>query len=172
MDAVKGQKRYISVHTLALTLNVRFIPERQFCLPKIHQEMRSVMTLSLHSASISRILEPSPLGLISSLQFNRLFKDFFPSLYFFSRLETDQSKQKKLPNLFVQPLNSDTPTIHSSVLGNGYSLLSWPYLRSVAKLSNGGPIKWFYYVTSCSSYFLSINLIRNRSATNHRIFLI
>ena len=45
----------------------------------------------------------------------------------------------------------------------GYSLLSWPYLRSVAKLSNRGPIKWFYYVTSCSSYFLSINLIRNRS---------
>ena len=28
--------------------------------------MRSVMTLSLHSASISRILEPSPQGLISS----------------------------------------------------------------------------------------------------------
>ena len=29
-------------------------PQCQFCLAKIHQEMRSVMTLSLHSASISK----------------------------------------------------------------------------------------------------------------------
>ena len=65
VEAVRGQKHHISAHTLAL--NVRFIPQRQFCLPKIHQEMRSVMTLSLHSDSISRILEPSPQGLISSL---------------------------------------------------------------------------------------------------------
>ena len=34
---------------------------------RFHQEMRSVMTLSLHSVSISRILEPSLQGLISSL---------------------------------------------------------------------------------------------------------
>ena len=34
MEAVKGQKHYISVHTLALKLNIRFIPQRQFCLPK------------------------------------------------------------------------------------------------------------------------------------------
>ena len=42
-----------------------FIPQRQFCLPKIQQEIWSGMTLSLHSASISRILEPSPQSLIS-----------------------------------------------------------------------------------------------------------
>jgi hypothetical protein len=64
VEAVRGQKHHISVHTLAL--NIRFIPQRQFCLPKIYQQMRSVMTLSLHSASISQILEPSPRGLISS----------------------------------------------------------------------------------------------------------
>ena len=38
--------------------NVQFIPQCQFCLPKI-QEMRSVMTSSLHFASISWILEAS-----------------------------------------------------------------------------------------------------------------
>ena len=35
----------------------------QSVIPKIHQELRSDMTLSLHS---SLILEPSPQGLISS----------------------------------------------------------------------------------------------------------
>ena len=65
VEAVLGQKHHTWAHTLAL--NVRFIPQRLFCLPKIHQEMRSVMTFSLHSASISRILEPSPQGLISSI---------------------------------------------------------------------------------------------------------
>ena len=52
---------YLDAH-----FNVRFIPQRQFCLPKI-QEMRSVVTFSLHSASISRVLEPSTQGLISSI---------------------------------------------------------------------------------------------------------
>ena len=41
-------------------------PQCQFCLAKIHQEMRSVMTVSLRSASISQNLEPSLQGLISS----------------------------------------------------------------------------------------------------------
>ena len=40
--------------------------QRQFCLPKIYQERRSVMTFSLHSASISQIIEQSLQGLISS----------------------------------------------------------------------------------------------------------
>ena len=65
VEADRGQKHHISARTLAL--NVWFIPQCQFCLPKIYQEMRSVMTFSLHSASISRILEPSPQGLISSI---------------------------------------------------------------------------------------------------------
>ena len=46
--AVRGQKYHISAPTLAL--NLRFIPQRQVCLPKIQQEIRSDMTLSLHSA--------------------------------------------------------------------------------------------------------------------------
>ena len=54
-----------------LCVNVRFIPQRQFCLPKIQWEMRSVMTFSLHSASISWILEPSPQGLISSCSWRK-----------------------------------------------------------------------------------------------------
>ena len=45
------------------------IPQCQFCLPKIRQEMRSYMSLSLHSAFISWILEPSPKGLIASRVF-------------------------------------------------------------------------------------------------------
>jgi hypothetical protein len=65
LDAVSGQKHHISMQTLALELNIRFIPQRQFCLPKIW-EMISVMTFSLHAASISQILEPRPQGLISS----------------------------------------------------------------------------------------------------------
>ena len=32
VDAVRGQKLHISTLTLALSLNVRFIPQRQFCL--------------------------------------------------------------------------------------------------------------------------------------------
>ena len=52
VEAVRGQK-HVSVHTLALKLNVQFIPQCQFCLPKIYQEIVLVMTLSLHSASIS-----------------------------------------------------------------------------------------------------------------------
>ena len=68
MEAVRGQKHDISTHTLAL--KVRFILQHQFCLPKI-QEMRSVMTFSLHSASISGK------GLISSvLYFLLLFKQY------------------------------------------------------------------------------------------------
>ena len=47
VEAVRGQK-HVSVHTLALKLNVQFIPQCQFCLPKIHQETRSVMNFSLH----------------------------------------------------------------------------------------------------------------------------
>jgi hypothetical protein len=50
VEAVIGQKHHISAHTLAL--NVRFIPQRQFCLPKIHQEMRSVMA-SINALSMS-----------------------------------------------------------------------------------------------------------------------
>ena len=34
MEAVRGQKHYILAHTLALITNVRFIPQRQFCLPR------------------------------------------------------------------------------------------------------------------------------------------
>ena len=50
MEAARGQKHHISVHTLALQLNIRFIPQCQFCLPKIHQEMRydSQPPFSLH----------------------------------------------------------------------------------------------------------------------------
>ena len=55
-EAIRGQKHHISAHILALLFNFRFIPQRQFYLPKIHLEMRSVMTFSLHWASISRIL--------------------------------------------------------------------------------------------------------------------
>ena len=43
-----SQKHHVSVHTLALQLNVCFISQCQFCLPNIHQEMRSDITLSLH----------------------------------------------------------------------------------------------------------------------------
>ena len=46
---LEAKKNDISVHTLALLLNVQFIPQRQFCLPKIHQEILSVMTLSFLS---------------------------------------------------------------------------------------------------------------------------
>ena len=46
----KKPKTSFSAHTLALKLNIWFIPQRQFCLPMIRQEI--VMTLSLHSASI------------------------------------------------------------------------------------------------------------------------
>ena len=67
MEALRGQTPY-SKRTL-WHFNSWFIPQRQFSLQKIHQEMRSVMTLSIHSASISRILEPSPQGLISSLRY-------------------------------------------------------------------------------------------------------
>ena len=66
MEDVRGQKHYISAHTLALKLNIPFIQKCQFCLPKIHQEMTSVIIFSPDSASISRILEHSPQGLISS----------------------------------------------------------------------------------------------------------
>ena len=49
-----------------------FIPDSKVTLiesslPRIHQKMRSVITFGLHSASIPRILEPSPQALISSL---------------------------------------------------------------------------------------------------------
>ena len=37
-----SQKHHVSVHTLALQLNVCFISQCQFCLPNIHQEMRSL----------------------------------------------------------------------------------------------------------------------------------
>ena len=67
MEAVRGQTPQRD-RTLC-DFNSWFIPQRQFSLQKIHQEMRSVMTLSIHSASISRILEPSPQGLISSLRY-------------------------------------------------------------------------------------------------------
>ena len=62
VEAVRGQKHHISAHTLALQLNVWFIPQWQFCLPKIHQKWDQIWL----SASISRILEPSPQGMISS----------------------------------------------------------------------------------------------------------
>ena len=56
-----------------------FIPQRQFCLPKIQQEIWSGMTLSLHSASISRILEPSPQSLISFFFFILRATSYFPN---------------------------------------------------------------------------------------------
>ena len=56
MEADKGQKHHILAHTSALEFNVGFIPQCQFCLPKIYQEMKSVMTFSLHSASISSFI--------------------------------------------------------------------------------------------------------------------
>ena len=56
MEADKGQKHHILAHTSALEFNVGFIPQCQFCLLKIYQEMKSVMTFSLHSASISSFI--------------------------------------------------------------------------------------------------------------------
>ena len=79
VETVRGQKYHISGHTLALRLNIRFIPQCQFCLPKIHQEMRSVITFSLHLASISWILEPSP---IFFLLFFRIFWSQVRRIYF------------------------------------------------------------------------------------------
>ena len=58
VEAVRGQKLHFLANTLALLLNARLSHVR--C--QFYQEMRS----SLHLASISRILEPSPQGLISS----------------------------------------------------------------------------------------------------------
>ena len=70
-------KNTISQRTL--WYNVWFIPPRQFCLPKIHQEMRSDLNFSLHSASISRILKPSPQGLISSVLYTLRLQPFMIS---------------------------------------------------------------------------------------------
>ena len=82
VKAIRGQKHHILTHTLALYLNFQFIPLRQFCLPKLNQEMSSLMTLSLNSASISGILEPSPQGLTLLLFEGRYCKQnaqcFFP----------------------------------------------------------------------------------------------
>ena len=69
VEAVRGQKHHILAHTLALQLNIQFIPQCQFYLPKFQQEILSLMILSLHSASMSQILEPSPQDLISSAQY-------------------------------------------------------------------------------------------------------
>ena len=49
--------------------------QHQFCLSKIHQGMISVIILSLHSASMSQILEPRPQGLISSCIRKRLTRN-------------------------------------------------------------------------------------------------
>ena len=63
VEAVRGQKHHITTQTLAQRSDH---PTAPVLLTKI-QEMRSVMTFSLHSASISRILEPQ--GLISSVSY-------------------------------------------------------------------------------------------------------
>ena len=66
VEAIRGRKHHIWARTLVLKLNILFIPQRQFCLPKIHQEMTlcydSQPTFSLHILMI----EPSPQDLISS----------------------------------------------------------------------------------------------------------
>ena len=66
MENVRGQKHYLGAPFDTFTQRLAH-PPVPFCIPKIHQEMRSVITFSLHSASISQILEPSPQGLISSV---------------------------------------------------------------------------------------------------------
>ena len=71
-----------STHFGTLTQRLVHPSACQFCLPKIYQEMSSVMTFSLHSVSISRILEPSPQGLISIDLINSHFHS--PSIAFSS----------------------------------------------------------------------------------------
>ena len=63
VEAVKHQKHLISAHSLALYHSVH--PTAPVLLTKIHQEIRSVMTFSLLSASISQILVSSYLSEIT-----------------------------------------------------------------------------------------------------------
>ena len=76
----------INAHFGTVT-HVQFIPQRQFCLPKI-KEMGSVMTFSLHSATISRILEPSLQGLISSSYKTKISRDILRLKYEFKKALT------------------------------------------------------------------------------------
>ena len=73
----------INAHFGTVT-HVQYIPQRQFCLPKI-QEMRSAMTFSLPSA---RIVEPSLQGLISSSYKTKVARDILRLKYNFRKALT------------------------------------------------------------------------------------
>ena len=98
LEAVRGQKHHISTHTLAFGSSLSASSAYQRFTKKFY------MTLSLHSASISWILEPSPQGLISSeLYFSQLFDYFLRTLTYF--LKTEGLPDDSLTTTWQLPYN-------------------------------------------------------------------